>query len=1266
MSASPKDGGSLILDLKDSFDDFKCLRKVNNTAITKKEVLLPKWKIYSDYKRVLQRQPKNDRKNPSSPIKITRKHSERICDQVPLSQDPNWGDDNLDDLMLSPSKVIDNSDDLSDDSRYEPYVCPDLIAHDNLIDYSDPEYYSYSNPSSPRSPRAGTGSSYSGGNNISSSSPGLDKEDNNSGYRLGDGFINDSTVLLLVLPKQLTDTAETKSLTMNMLHKRRLIHQARMRLMARQHIETHLSQSQQSLSQCSNSSSSNFSPDAIDKSSLRSISTVNEKSLNAHAQLTSINIQGLGSITSSSSTKVSSHINKKKSKGDSPVIQPEDASNTTKELDLKIHTVLSVTGFGTTDENNDSAETVIDFITHLCAYANSFLPKSSHGTTVTAATTYSGGGRGNSGVNHLIKLEVDSERALADVHIVERDKRHGLYFYNPSSRSREEAAMLSPATVLIVPYSTTEKPAPRSLHVLHALARGVPIVTQEWVDVNIASATFDGRDDKEHMGDCVISHWNGYRADRYAHLPLQGNVTAAKSKVGPLAEAFFANKDVYVGQSTNPSPAFIKSVVQWTGGKIVKDTKKADYLLFGTQNDYDQWARDMMVSDDSKFACLSDMCNSGHVLTFRCIADSLEVGYLMKRGSKGHIKEAHTIKYSTAKIVSDRNSTKKSVKKGNQENSKENGQMGAHTTRKIATINSSSSCSSSSSQSTRSSINKRGAEVFTRIKKEPVAAKVSASASASASATSSTNVRSSARISSSINETTEELPRKRRKICPYNKCRPEKTCVQCRALKVVVFVEGAEPLKNPTKDIIAAERAVGIKRTKKEEEQQKMMKCKKQKREQHDIPSSHTDEDFEIVEESLPSRSRLRRKSKSAPTQAPALASAPAVAPQVVTERTPKRTIANKKMLQPTRTTSTITQKNIKPLSPAVSRQRGVTQVLLESPSKKKHAFRSTSSPRSVPTATIVPVVNNLTRLRPRHTASQLSPPVDASVSQESTEFDEIRASSPAQVSAPVVRSARAPARSTAQAPIITDYKSYISVYRASYADNSDGSSSTDIIDDTAIRNSNGSYSQNSVDEIPLTQVAPSPSELQLPPAPTRPTRADRGSDRIRIGYLEILPISVASKQPTPNNSGSYNTSAVKSKSKSSYSNSNSSRSSSSNNLSITNSPQELRIDSYNGLAYTKTQFLRAYGNLTKWNISAAAVMSSSTSVVCSNATTEVATTDQSTMNLGQVLYVEDETQRDDETQVDDEAHTQTQTQGEGESEVKEETKMNVSESMHW
>ena len=94
----------------------------------------------------------------------------------------------------------------------------------------------------------------------------MDKEDNNSGYRLGDGFINDSTVLLLVLPKQLTDTAETKSLTMNMLHKRRLIHQARMRLMARQHIETHLSQSQQSLSQCSNSSSSNFSPDAIDKS----------------------------------------------------------------------------------------------------------------------------------------------------------------------------------------------------------------------------------------------------------------------------------------------------------------------------------------------------------------------------------------------------------------------------------------------------------------------------------------------------------------------------------------------------------------------------------------------------------------------------------------------------------------------------------------------------------------------------------------------------------------------------------------------------------------------------------------------------------------------------------------------------------------------------------------------------------------------------------------------------------------------------------------
>jgi hypothetical protein len=782
---------SFIATIATSIDTKKQMRRKNEVMVLEKEVPVPGWSVSLDDIYALQLQNQKERsKGGASDDFISRGRSERISDQVPLSQDPNWGDDVLVSPSKAPSRVYVTSDSL--DGTRELYVCPDLAPINTTAEGGGAELSN--SPVGPniiekislKEDRTHEGATMQ--------SVGNSQVSMTNSIQIGDGFVDPNTLLLVVAPAQLAEAARARDLTTSVLKKRHLVHQSRLRLAAQQHLQQNNSQSQ--------SESPVESPVSV-SSSTRKSSIESPASFSPSQRRKSTARIAMGLVLDSDvvSPKCRSDSLLRKSPTSSRkglAVQSEKSSPSLKSsrnvMDLSQRIVICVTGFKSNAHVDscisDSLENVVDFVTHLCAYANATLSinKTSSSSSSSNSTKRDG---------------IDSERALSDALHVDGDRKPGMYFHN-SSLGREETAMRSPATVLVVPYDTPGTTAPRSLSVLHAIARGVPVVTQEWVDANIAAEVHD-------TSHSLITCEN-FRAQRYAHLPLRS--PDDKARTGPLANMLFAKKNVFVGTASNPSSAYIKSLVQWMGGINVGDMRRADITIFGEQTDFDEFCLGS-GKNKTKFNQIQALCGAHKVMTFRFLADSLEAGHLISAKDKIYHELSHEIQCNVVPPSSDSSGDSNSWNRSTVLRDAKKEKLTKSDKRSINLLHRNLSLDGRNAQ-------KRHIE---EIAKE--------------------DMRSSSRLASlslpsdDFQSSFEPVKRRKKMSCPSGKCRPDRTCPQCRVQKVIVYVDGAAPMKNPPPEILRAERAAGItveRQKQLDEEQQKQKNVKKRSWRKIDVP----------------------------------------------------------------------------------------------------------------------------------------------------------------------------------------------------------------------------------------------------------------------------------------------------------------------------------------------------------------------------------------------------------------------------------------------
>lgn len=100
----------------------------------------------------------------------------------------------------------------------------------------------------------------------------------------------------------------------------------------------------------------------------------------------------------------------------------------------------------------------------------------------------------------------------------------------------------------------------RSLRILLALARGIPIVTEEWFYTSLSC--------QEWMDPMPYLHarHSSQQTARGLHKP----------------QRIFLNTKFFVGYSTNPSQIFLETILSASGGSIADNLSSSDYLIFGT------------------------------------------------------------------------------------------------------------------------------------------------------------------------------------------------------------------------------------------------------------------------------------------------------------------------------------------------------------------------------------------------------------------------------------------------------------------------------------------------------------------------------------------------------------------------------------------------------------------------------------------------------------------------------------------------------------
>ena len=100
----------------------------------------------------------------------------------------------------------------------------------------------------------------------------------------------------------------------------------------------------------------------------------------------------------------------------------------------------------------------------------------------------------------------------------------------------------------------------RSLRILLALARGIPIVTEEWFYTSLSC--------QEWMDPMPYLHarHSSQQTARGLHKP----------------QRIFLNTKFFVAYSSNPSQIFLETILSASGGSIADNLTSSDYLVFGT------------------------------------------------------------------------------------------------------------------------------------------------------------------------------------------------------------------------------------------------------------------------------------------------------------------------------------------------------------------------------------------------------------------------------------------------------------------------------------------------------------------------------------------------------------------------------------------------------------------------------------------------------------------------------------------------------------
>ena len=803
-SDSDASGLSFVAQLLQSAEGRKRLRGVEEPdggAVVSTDIPLPKWKLLlplpeSNHSREQESCTVQAEETELGPGR--RRRSERVLDMVPLSQDPNWDPDQMDAYVISPSKLRKDSysgeskgsrrsavdAEISEDQyrqallrdpNFVPYKCPDLPAVHGLADDAceTEDSEDQQAPIATHIPGdVGTVADAS----ASELFP-LSGQDN---------LVDRRTVVLLGLPDQLASSGSAGDLVTSVLLKRKRLQELRLRLQARFNLE------QYSCSQ--HSANASPAPSASLVTDKRSPSRTPALSPAAHPVMLS------------------------------------SAVSTTSLLDLSTRCVVALSGYSQLEsaasgvaEPSLTWDGAADLITHLCLHA-----------AASKSSKSDGGGSGKGG-------ELSAWNAAhSNVQWVPGDRRAGLYFYSsPPHTSREEAALHSPATLVVVPYPTPQQPTLRSLQVLRALACGVPVVTQEWVDANLLRISDGGSDVSSspalrsssaaemHLVNDALLSWQLYRAPRYAHLPLASSVGAVGQRPGPLASRIFNGRKVIVGPSNDPSPAFIAHLVFLIGGRKVQSPKLAEFYLFGKAADFETWIQTRLMSpqqgkdvEDMRLlrAQLPDLCAQGRILTFRWLADSIEAGVLLEPGNAEFQWDTHSaapVNWSEAMVAVSppvRSASNSVEEKDNVEKVKA---IDAQSRRNRASPGAGVAASAvpvvperrkrAHSVSSAGSNSSGGQASSSNIKREP-------------------SLRSSLRFdgvsncgkstAGSASKGSKSTGAKRRKSsdpsCPHGMCRVGRTCIRCRAKTVIVFVEGAAPLKKPPPDVLQAEIEAGI------------------------------------------------------------------------------------------------------------------------------------------------------------------------------------------------------------------------------------------------------------------------------------------------------------------------------------------------------------------------------------------------------------------------------------------------------------------------
>jgi hypothetical protein len=193
------------------------------------------------------------------------------------------------------------------------------------------------------------------------------------------------------------------------------------------------------------------------------------------------------------------------------------------------------------------------------------------------------------------------------------------------------------AATMIVAHSSGSV---RTVRILFALARGLPIVSERWVYDSIERQ--------------YVVEWFAFRVERYKHLPLytQSNV--------------LARNRIFIGNNSKVSESVQKKLYELAGAAVVGDIRACNLAIFGTERDYYMWAKGrtqhfqqlvstgalseprMQEALEAERAYAVSLSERRQLGLFLLVADSLEKGELIGDADR---KDAHLITFSHAQIA---------------------------------------------------------------------------------------------------------------------------------------------------------------------------------------------------------------------------------------------------------------------------------------------------------------------------------------------------------------------------------------------------------------------------------------------------------------------------------------------------------------------------------------------------------------------------------------------------------------------------------------